>query len=312
VRVRQFYARRVLRIWPLYYLALVIGFFVAPVLFGQAGTPAHAVMISDHLLAFATLFANVSTATRLASLNAMTPSSDTLSVLWTIALEEQFYLVFPLLLLAVRRPVGLQIAVPCALVVLAVAVGARFYILATGIPYPMVWMNTLAHLDPIVLGIVGAVVWHRHRSRVLRLRLFGADALLAVGAFWLVMSFPQIGASWHTIWQILAVAVGSLLLIFATLRYRPLGSIFGCRPIAWLGRISYGLYIFHLPAKQLYQFWLAASLPLDLLHGPIRWLTEFSLVLLLTIAIAAVSYYGFEKRFLQYKERFAVIRSRPA
>jgi peptidoglycan/LPS O-acetylase OafA/YrhL len=136
--------------------------------------------------------------------------------------------------------------------------------------------------------------------------------VLAVGAFWLVSSFPQIGKSTHTVWQVLAVGVGALLLIGAVLRYRTLGLAFGWRPLAWHGRISYGLYIYHLLSKQVYQYVIAGYLPIDGIRYPVRWIVEMLLVLGLTIGIAAISYYGFERHFLRFKERFSVIPSRPA
>lgn len=312
VSVRRFYARRMLRIWPLYYLMLVIGFFVVPICFRQASGPAYVTMLSQHLFPFATLFANFSNATLIGSLNATSPASDSLGLLWTVALEEQFYLIFPLVLLAAGRTMRLGTVLPYALGVIAFSACTRLYILANGIPYPMVWMNTLAHLDPLVLGIVGAVIWRRHHHRLVRLRLYGADALLAVGMLWVVMSYPQIGTSMHTCWQILAVSVGALLLIGAALRCRPLGQVFGCRPLAWLGRISYGLYVYQIVARQLYQYAFAPYLPIGLLHGPVRWTAEFLLVLGVTVVLAAVSYYGFERRFLRLKERFAITPSRPA
>jgi peptidoglycan/LPS O-acetylase OafA/YrhL len=247
-----------------------------------------------------------------ASFDAMSPAADVFTPLWTIALEEQFYLVFPLMMLAAGPFVRLRTVVPYAVAGLLFSIATRYYILANQIPYPMVWMNTLAHLDPFILGILGAVIWHHHRERMLGLRLYLAEVVLALGAFWLVMSFPQIGTSHHTVWQVGVVAVGALLLIGAVVRSRYLGLAFGWRPIAWMGRISYGLYVYHILGRQVYQQVVAPSIPIGLLQGPVRWMVEFLLVLAVTTVFAAVSYYAFERHFLRFKERLAVIPSRPA
>jgi peptidoglycan/LPS O-acetylase OafA/YrhL len=312
IRIRQFYARRILRLWPLYYLVLVLGFFVMPMALNMAWTPAHTTLLAEQLFPYATLFSNVSSAMLPGSFGPMSPAGDSLGPLWTIALEEQFYLVFPLIVLAAGPVIKLRAVLGCALVVIAFTTATRYYLVANSLPYPIVWLSTATHLDPIVLGIVGAVIWHRHRENVLRLRLFGADLLLAVGVFWLVMTSPHVAKTLHHSWQILAAGLSALLLIGAVLRYRPLAAIFGWRPVAWLGRISYGLYMFHILGRQVYQFWIAPHLPLDLLQGPFRWLADFSLVLLATVVLATVSYYGYERYFLRLKERFTVVRSRPA
>jgi peptidoglycan/LPS O-acetylase OafA/YrhL len=312
LRILRFYARRILRIWPLYYLVMVIGFFITPIVIGKAGSPGHYQMLNEHLFPFATLFGNISTAALIQSLNAMSPASDTLTILWTIALEEQFYLIFPLVLVAAGPSVRLRSILVCAAGAVAYSAATRYYIQASGISYPMVWMNTLAHLDPIVLGIAGAAVWHRHKVALLRLRLFGIDLALAVGAFWLVMTFPQIGQSNHTVWQIAAAAVGGLLMLGSALRYYPLSAAFSWQPVAWLGRISYGLYMFHILMRQLYQSEIVMLIPIGMIRGPVRWLTELLLVLLLTIVCAAVSYYALERPFLRLKDRFTVVPSRAA
>jgi peptidoglycan/LPS O-acetylase OafA/YrhL len=307
VSIRWFYVRRVLRIWPLYYLMLAIGFGIAPFLLGQTGSAAYQKLLARHLFPFATLFGNFSYAYFVGDLVAMDPSAEFFAPLWTIALEEQFYLLFPLLMAAAPY-ISTRAAVWCAVGVVIFSSATRLYIVGNGIPYPMVWTNTFARLDPIVLGIAGAIVWHRHREALGRVKLSGAEIVGAIAAFWLVVSFPQIGQSWHTVWQLCATAIGSLLLILSAMRYRGVGAAFGWRPIAWLGKISYGLYVFHNLAIWLYRTKVAPHVPI--VSQPLRGLTDTALVLGVTIGLAAASYYLYERRFLQLKERFALVASR--
>jgi peptidoglycan/LPS O-acetylase OafA/YrhL len=305
--VPWFYLRRILRIWPLYYLMLAIGFGVSPWLLGQTGTPAYTSLLAKHLFPFATLFGNLSYAFFQTDFGAMAPSAGFFAPLWTVGLEEQFYLVFPLLLAAFPRP-STRASLTAVGAVLLFSLATRLYIVGNGIHYPAVWTLTFARLDPIVLGIAGAIAWHRHGVAIRRLKLYGAELAATAGLFWLVMSFPQINLSRHVVWQFLATAAGSLLLILGVLRYRIPSAAFGWRPIAWLGKISYGLYVFHLLVLYLYGSKVA---PHVVVAGPMRPFVDLALSLVFTIGVAAISYYAYERPFLRIKTRFTRIRSRP-
>jgi peptidoglycan/LPS O-acetylase OafA/YrhL len=110
------------------------------------------------------------------------------------------------------------------------------------------------------------------------------------------------------VWQFLATAAGSLLLIIGVLRYRILSAAFGWRPIAWLGKISYGLYVFHLLVLYLYGSRVASHV---VVTSTIRPFVDLVLPLMFTIGVAAVSYYVYERPFLRIKARFAHVASRP-
>jgi hypothetical protein len=100
ISLRRFYARRLLRIWPLYYLVATIGFFVFPALQFEAPpwlSPEHIALLEDHLVPYYTLFGNFSV-----GLHGY-PTVVTLRHLWTVTLEEQFYIVWPLVLSVLLR-----------------------------------------------------------------------------------------------------------------------------------------------------------------------------------------------------------------
>ena len=91
VDLRAFWARRVLRIWPLYYLTLFLTFVLLPVWTGEAGTAGGRVLWARHAPAFFTFGGNWS----MAFLGPV--GHDSQSVLWSVCVEEQFYLVVPLI-----------------------------------------------------------------------------------------------------------------------------------------------------------------------------------------------------------------------
>lgn len=84
VRIGSFYMRRILRIWPLYYFSILVGFYIIPYLFSTIEENAN----SLHYFIFASNFDRI---------NSPTPSIQVLEVQWSVAIEEQFYLLWPLL-----------------------------------------------------------------------------------------------------------------------------------------------------------------------------------------------------------------------
>ncbi len=114
IALRAFWVRRILRIWPLYYLVVAIGFFVLPGLDGQLGTPYHRELLRVHLWPFLVFAGNWSMAL-------VRPAPDWLSVLWSVCVEEQFYLVVPLFV-AVVSP---RFRVPLVAAMIAGSIAVR-------------------------------------------------------------------------------------------------------------------------------------------------------------------------------------------
>src|SRR5215207_6788686 len=135
--VSAFYVRRALRIWPLYFTFLAATVFVIPTIipaerFGPIYSVSFALFVGNWVSAIYGLPFSVA------------------SPLWSISVEEQFYLGWPLLLLLF----GVNRIKQLAVVLLAVAVATRIFLAVYGVEHPGVWCNTLARLDPIALGAI--------------------------------------------------------------------------------------------------------------------------------------------------------------
>jgi peptidoglycan/LPS O-acetylase OafA/YrhL len=251
LNIRAFYLRRVLRIWPLYYFALFVLVPAMAYLVPGDALPAR------YMAGFALLSGNW-----VCAFGGYPASS--FSLLWSVSIEEQFYLVWPWL---VRGSVGRIGAISVAM--LAVATVTRVALAATGGVHPGVWCNTLARLDPIAGGALLAV-WGGAPKPRLWLVGAGMCGLLLVGGFadhagWItVLTYPFAAAC--------AVAILSGVIGWST----------RVRPLEYLGKISFGLYVFHAAAIELV--------------GPI-------LALPLAIALAALSYHCLESPFLRLKNR---------
>jgi peptidoglycan/LPS O-acetylase OafA/YrhL len=281
--VPAFYMRRALRIWPLYFTFLAATVFVIPAIlpaerFGPIYSVSFALFVGNWICAAYGLPFSVA------------------SPLWSISVEEQFYVGWPLLLLLF----GVNRIKQLAFALLAVAVATRIYLAAYGVEHPGVWCNTLARLDPIALGAILAFVLRGRAPQIknaFRLVLGGA----AAAGFWLVARYlDQDGPTSVVTYTITALA--GVLAIVAVLQ-TDAGRLLRLRPFSWLvylGRISYGLYVFHLLALAL----VARLVVVPLLGVPFNFELRFIFSLLLTVLLAAVSYQWLERPFLKLKKRF--------
>ncbi len=291
VHLWGFYLRRMLRIWPLY-----LCFLAAAFILGVWWAPAHS--STARLLAFLLISGNWYCV-------AFGPGSYFTAHLWSISVEEQFYLLWPSLLgtLAARR-----LTVLCSsLCVFSLA--AVFLLAWHGSSAEAIWFNSLPQALFFASG--GLLACHRD---ILDKRVSGAKAALGVAggaALWLLAArFAQITNhaprvhALPTTWGYATVAVGCGLILWGALQLPP-GML--PRPLVYLGRISYGLYVFHMPVLLLMG---ALRIPLPgALHFPGM---AIAIGFALTTALAMLSYECLEKPFLRLKSRFEVVHTRPA
>ena len=194
--------------------------------------------------------------------------ASSFTLLWSVSIEEQFYLVWPWLVRGNVQRIG-----RCATAMLVIATATRVILAATGALHPGVWCNTLARLDPIAGGALLAV-WNKQPSPRTWLVATGLLGLLAIGGF-------ADHAGWITVLTYPLAALASVAILHGTA-----GQTWGrrFRLPAYLGKISFGLYVFHAAVIELV--------------GP-----PFALPL--TIAAAALSYHFLESPFLRFKQRYA-------
>ncbi|MBN2576302.1 MAG: acyltransferase [Deltaproteobacteria bacterium] len=309
ISLRGFYMRRILRIWPLYYLMIGIGFFLLPWLSLFAfplHSPQHAQLMKDHFLPFCTLFGNYSSGAH------GYPAVATLGHMWTVTLEEQFYVAWPLtltLMLRVRRGfLWLLLAI-----LLAATIALRLHLVG-GLPHPYIWTNTLARLDPLVIGIAIAVWRHSHAPRpgwIAPIVKLAAGLLLVTS---IAFAPPIETQSKNVAWQFLATAAGFGLILDATLARgkNPLSWLLSARPLVWLGKLTYGLYVYHVLGLQIGQELVDFLQSRHIVTSVAGAFLSHSLIsLLVTVGIAAESYRLFESFFLRLKDRWSRIKSRP-
>jgi len=284
--LRGFYLRRILRIWPLYLAFVAFAALAALVIPGQR-LPAHYV-IGYCLLAgnWSYVFYGL-------------PASFAIP-LWTVSIEEQFYLAWPL---ALRRASGRMMAA-IAVGLLVLANGWRVWLAFSSAPVDAMEYNTFTRLDPIALGILIALFSDRlpDFSRWQRISLLcgGAVTWIAVYGF-SVSNLPQF-STWKLALGHSLTALASTAILLAAM-----GSQHPFLRNTWLlylGKISYGLYVLH-------EFVHYCATRLIHAFSPLTVVAQSLVALALTVLMAAASYRWLENPFLRMKERFAHVQSRP-
>jgi peptidoglycan/LPS O-acetylase OafA/YrhL len=310
IDLKAFYSRRFLRIWPLYYgflaLAWAMQWFVAGQHIGWRAALAFALFAGNWWIVFVGF-----------------PSS-VIFHLWFISTQEQFYFVWP----AVMRKLSARGLLIAAAAMLATANLTRWYLAARYTWESRIWCNTFAQLDSIAVGILVAVLL---AGRVPRLTSLQRATLFLAGlvGLFLATSYFRIKADPLTTPRVLlgypCAVLGALAVFLATLRPTPpagaphlpqsadVGGAPRSRswqwllsPLAYLGRISFGLYVFHILGLLISDRLVPHQ---DSSLG--RYLYREAVAFSIAAAFASISYFCLEKPFLGFKQRFRRVPSRP-
>ena len=290
VHIGSFYARRVLRIWPLYFLVIAIG-YVAQFVWSSQHLPA------NYILWFLFLGGNWVCAIHGLPRSIIAP-------LWSVSIEEQFYMSWPW----VVRNLELRWIRNVALLLLIGPTITRAYLAGHQYSYVMLGTNTFSRLDPILAGILLSTCLRGRTfnlSRGARVGMF-ATALLALVLANKILHVPAMEKTTF-LDALLMFPLAALLVsvIFVSALGAPDA---GVRWTAWpllkyLGRISYGLYAFHRLCFVIAESAFGAT------QGLAHYFVIVAAGLGLTIVLAAASYRFFESPFLRLKERFTYIPS---
>jgi peptidoglycan/LPS O-acetylase OafA/YrhL len=283
VHLGAFYLRRILRIWPLYFFFILIAAFL-PLVDPTQHFPVR------NIVAFMFLFGNL-----LVSFAGMPVS--VVNPLWSVSLEEQFYLFWPVVIARAKRERRLLLI---AAAMLVTAELGRWLLVRYG-PHTesLLWSNTVARLDPFALGIATAVL---ARKRLLRFAWLSRLGLATAGGIaWLTAGHYYATNMRFGLFGYPAMALGAWL-IFLSL----LGVNGTPHWIRYLGKISYGLYAYHELA-----LYLVLKVHGDFMRSLHDFVSYRCASFLLTVGMAALSYRFLESPFLRMKERFAFVKSRP-
>ena len=315
-RLRNFYVRRALRIFPLYYGLLIALLLMTPIYQWKWSAwwwawPTY----TGNFLRFIQPYSNEIARLNAASGN-LVPSGHHLTVFhlghfWSLCLEEQFYLVWPAVVFAAKtRKRLIRICLAVVLLSPILRMASVWVLPARYTELEITYSCTPFRLDALLLGgLIALLLRGPERDRVLRaLQVFGRVVLPAslIYLVWSVVNkatftYPPGRLTWGlSCVDLIAAALIAAALQPGSLAYR----VFSIRAFRWVGKVSYGAYVFHDIPHSWYVRWgpvLFAPVP--------EWiLSPGGRVALLaapcTLFLAWLSFRMFESRFLSLKNRF--------
>ena len=281
----NYFIRRALRIWPLYFLLMIFSFVLVPYASAYFNVPVtlppayyYIFFISNFYLEGHVYF---------------------LRFLWTLSVEEQFYLLWGLCLLLFQKRM-----MACVVVLSIVSIAYTVYAIYNGIHHDF---NTLTYLFDFAVGILAAVLMHREHAVIKFFRNISKGRslifllslpVILIFIFCVVYISPDSFAPWLDLLvrYVFIIFIG-LFIIEQMVNERTIVRLKASRFLIYTGKISYGLYCFHgivlTFGLVLLQKW-DISLPV---------IVRVFLFLGINFLIAVVSYQYIEKPFLQLKNK---------
>jgi len=292
ISFRKFYARRAFRIWPAYVVLItisIVSYVIANGLMSKSN--------DARIFGLCTFTDNI-----MSAMYGYNPVPYT-AHLWTIAYEEQFYAVIPpIILWLVRATVRLKIVFLVVIVALLNII--RVIMIAHNVPHPAIWVLPVTHFESIVLGVVigfggfDSLLKKMSAAMVGLMGIFFFVGLcllpkITITSYWLIVSYAAVGLSTSCV-------------LLSVLNSDVLRGMLSHKVFVFLGKRSYGLYLYHTLGNGFASYLIARS---EIV--PSNALASFIYSFAFTVSMSIVSYRLIETPFLRMKRAFEVIMARP-
>lgn len=272
----NFYARRALRIFPLYYLFLFIYYFVYPFVYKNSITPfSSQVYYWVYLQNFAITF---------------NWGTDGPAHFWSLAVEEHFYLIWPLVIFVSNSKNIIKIA----LLIIIFAFLLRIFFIINNLD---VFYFTFTRFDELALGSIFSILEFNGQLKKIKTKLFLQLITLIIIPTLILWGFYT--GQQNKIVQVIKFNLLSFFYFF-TIGYvinmsddNVIKKLLKMKFFSYSGKISYGLYVYHPLCFIIYNKYFHTEILLD-----------FMLSFILTYLVATFSYFTFENYFLKLKTRF--------
>ncbi len=303
INIKKFYARRLFRIWPVYFITIFIAVWGLPffvdflgmgdrlpfdVFFNLQSYPWYLFFVGNF-----NMFLN-------------TPPSVTLAILWSISVEEQFYLLWPLVVKFMKRK---HLLVLLSSVILL----SIIYRFTYAYDYNTVKYSTFSVMSDIAIGCIVAwlfvekkriISWLKNLSGIKSFSLYASLIVLiisrsliyGVNLEWARRSLVAI--------EPIVFAIFFALIIIHLVQLQDTGKSLIQKALIYLGRISYGLYAYHMIALVVVlSIFYKAGFNTTYQSAP-QFIAVFFTTLFVAMIISTLSYQLIEKKILKLKKNF--------
>lgn len=291
IDLKKFWIRRILRIWPLFYFCLIFGFFIFPeikLFFGQ--TPNE----SANIIYYLTFINNFD------FIQNGLPDASILGVLWSIAIEEQFYLVWPIILyiFPIKR-----FWIPFSSIIVS-----SLLFRGANDNYLMHEFHTLSCIGDMTIGALGAWLILSFDSFKSKIESLSKPTILLIYTlFFLIYFFRDEISHQYYIFRIFERIIIAIPIIFIILEQNYSKNSFiklsKFKHISNLGKITYGMYCLHFIG-----ILITITIMDKIDMNDKLWhvlLFQTILALSTTIIISKLSFRFFETPFLKLKNKFS-------
>lgn len=292
INLFKFYMRRGLRIWPVYYLLFIISFFILPEL----------VKIIPSFKSESNFYERISSLSLLRDIKAfflylfMMPNLGLydkavvgISQAWSIGVEEQFYLIWPLLISFFKKSIKL--------ILLFIILYYFSYLIFEPINVDIAnFLKYLKVLFPVYFMGIGALgaKFYEFRSKIWFYRIFNNILLFSINTI-LLLYF-----TFYPLDQLLYAFIIVIEIVFLV----SLGAKFNVKInfLDFIGKISYGVYMYH-PLVMFFSFWLLKKI-VNPVHNVLAYnLLSYFMIFSFTLIISYFSYTYFESYFMKIKDK---------
>ncbi len=283
IGIANFYVRRILRIWPLYFLVLMLSVLTAYLFdlgFSVTGLLFYILVSANIPFIFDTTL-------------------PLLGHYWSLGVEEQFYLFWPLIISKSKN----ILKTVCLFTVTFYFFRLLFRLIeihyGISIPYLIIHVT---RFDCISIGAIGAILVHQNKTNITKF-VFNQITQIISWSVIVLIAFNRFHIASVLDQEIVATITAILIINFS---FNPKTLInLESRFFNFLGKISFGIYVMH----QLVIFYFAKTISVFQITGWVKYIIIYFGVLTITVFLAYLSYELFEKRFLNLKSKFTSIES---